>query len=144
MIQNLAEYFLPEQEYYLDNISYKRIETPLEEKGNSIKCTDALTVEVMNDDFVRITLSRSLNFDPERFFALSVSFGAILKFDPAKKDEVNWADVNLAQEFKCNGGFALSHLLSRISLLIGQITSSYGQQPLLLPIGLMQSDDDCA
>ena len=123
MIQNLAEYFLPEQEYYLDNISYKRIETFQQDKENNLKCTDSLTVEVM-EETVKITLMRSLNFEPER------------------KKEIHWAEINLAQEFRSNGGFVLANLLSRISLLIGQITSAYGQQPLILPIGIIQPENN--
>ena len=141
MIQNLAEYFLPEQEYYLDNISYKRIETFQQDKENNLKCTDSLTVEVM-EETVKITLMRSLNFEPEKIFSLSVSFGAILRFNPERKKEIHWAEINLAQEFRSNGGFVLANLLSRISLLIGQITSSYGQQPLILPIGIIQPENN--
>lgn len=140
MIQNLSEYFLPEQEYYLDSISYKRFEPSPDDKESSLKCTDTLSVEV-TDDTVIVTLSRSLNFDPDKLFSLSVSFGAILKYNPDKKDEINWNDVNLAQEFRVNGRFALSNLSSRISLLIGQITSSYGQPPLILPAGIVQPDN---
>ena len=74
-------------------------------------------------------------FDPEKIFALSVSFGMDLKFNE-RKGEHDWQNVNLAEEFRENGDFVTAQLMSRISLLIGQITSSFGQQPLILPTGL--------
>ena len=65
-------------------------------------------------------------------FNLTVTFGAILKFDPAKKDEYKWHEINMAEEFRKNGEFVTNNLVARISLLIAQITSSYGQTPLIL------------
>ena len=74
-----------------------------------------------------------MKFDPDELFELSISFGAILKFDPEKKDEYDWHKVNMAEEFRENGEFVLSNLMNRIALLVAQITSSYGQMPLVLP-----------
>lgn len=65
-------------------------------------------------------------------FELSVSFGAVLDFDEKRKSEYDWRNINMADEIKENGEFVLSNLFSRISLLIGQITGSFGQQPLIL------------
>ena len=43
--------------------------------------------------------------------------------------------MNMAAEFKENGAFVLNNLMSRISLQIAQITSSYGQVPFNLASG---------
>ena len=136
MIKNLQDYFRPKQEIFLDTVSYKRIENLNEGLGKefALLCQDNVKVSV-NEEGVRIIITRSLAFDPEKIFALSVSFGMDLKFNE-RKDEHDWQNVNLAEEFRENGDFVTAQLMSRISLLIGQITSSFGQQPLILPTGL--------
>ena len=45
-------------------------------------------------------------------------------------------NINLADEFRKNGDFVTIQLMSRITLLIAEITSSFGQQPLILPTAL--------
>ena len=133
MIENLAQYFMQEHEFYLQSVSYNRIENVEDETEHSLNCFDNIKADVERDSFVRITVTRSLKFDPDELFELSISFGAILKFDPEKKDEYDWHKVNMAEEFRENGEFVLSNLMNRIALLVAQITSSYGQMPLVLP-----------
>ena len=136
MIPNLQEYFKPEQEMFLDTINYKRIESQesdVEEKL-TLLCQDNVKVSV-DEEKVRIIITRSLIFYPEELFALSVSFGADLKFNE-RKSEHDWMNINLADEFRKNGDFVTIQLMSRITLLIAEITSSFGQQPLILPTAL--------
>lgn len=131
MIDNLASYFLPEQEFYLDKISYNRIEKKNDAGEYSLNCLDNIEVEV-GEDAVRVTVRRSLKFEPEAVFELSVSFGAILQFMQDKKGEYDWSKIDLAEEFRENGQFVLGNLLNRISLLIAEITASFGQMPFVL------------
>ena len=132
MIRNLSEYFKPELEIFLDTVSYKRIENVNDkcEQELSLLCQDNLKA-MLSEDGVRIIVTRTLMFEPEALFALNVSFGADLKFNE-RKVEHEWTEINLAEEFGENGDFVTGQLMSRISLLIGQITSSFGQQPLIL------------
>lgn len=131
MIENLEKYFLPEQTFYLHNINYNRIEAPSVER--QLNCIDNINVEVNDTDGVKLILTRTLKFDPEGVFELSVSFGAILKFDKDVKNEINWHEINAAEEFRANGDFVLRNLLDRISLLIAEVTSSFGQSPIIVP-----------
>ena len=133
MIGNLAEYFKPNYEIFLDKIKYNRIETAnaFIKKEIFLTCQDNINAGLSENE-IRIILSRTLVFNPEGIFSLTVSFGATLSFSD-KKDEYDWSKINIAEEFKENGDFIIAQLMSRISLLIGQITSSYGQQPLILP-----------
>ena len=133
MIKNLSEYFKPELEIFLDTVSYKRIEN-LDNKTEQellLLCQDNLKA-LTQEDGIRIIVTRTLTFDPEALFVLNVSFGADLKFNE-RKVEHEWTEINLAEEFGENGDFVTGQLMSRISLLIGQITSSFGQPPLILP-----------
>lgn len=132
MIKDLINCFEDEQQYYLDKIEYSRIEDGLQLNQHKLLCNDNITVNV-NGEYVEVKIKRTLTFEPEALFYLSVSFGSILKINDSSKGKYEWTELNLAEEFKENGQFVLDHLLARISLLIAQITSSFGQQPLILP-----------
>ena len=135
MIQNLADCFASEQEFYLDKITYNRIDKSNEPKEYLLNCTDNIDVEV-NKDIVKLTVNRVLQFEPREIFELSISFGAILKFKKEKKEAYDWQKINLEEEFRENGEFVLGNLMQRISLLVAEITSSYGQSPLILFPGI--------
>ena len=134
MIKDLEKYFLPEQIYYLNHVNYKIIDFASNE--NELHCIDNISAEVKDAEGVRLIFTRSLKFSPEGIFELSVSFGVILKFNPELMGEVQWHEINLAEEFRMNGAFALQNLLNRASLLIAEITGSYGQSPIILPPGI--------
>lgn len=131
MERPLIEYFNPQHEYYLDNIEYKRIEIIPNQQNLSLSCTDNIRASAEQNG-VKLVVTRSLQFDPNGIFELVVSFGALLSFNDLGNN-VDWASVNLSDEFATQGEFVTSNLLNRMSLLIGQITSSYGQQPIILP-----------
>lgn len=131
-MNNLSEFFCNEQEYYLDFVSYTRIDQITSEPELELKCTDTIKAKIC-DDRVVITVTRELNFNPEALFKLAVSYGVILRFIPEKKNEVDWNNIDLAKEFQENGMFATGNLFNRISLLVGEITSSFGQSPIIVP-----------
>ena len=140
MIANLKDYFEPSQEIFLDSISYNKIENTevYPEKDIFLICQDNVRASIEASG-VKILLTRSLTFDPNVLFHLSVTFGTLLKFNK-KKNDIDWEKLDLAEEFRENGEFATSQLMNRISLLIGQITSSFGQQPIMLPTSLIKKD----
>ena len=51
-----------------------------------INCTDKIDV-VLQEQQVKITVERTLTLEPKEMFDLSVSYGAVLKFNENKKDE---------------------------------------------------------
>mgnify|MGYP006968288280 CR=1 FL=1 len=132
MIKNLSEYFLPEQEFYLHKIVYNRIDSITPKEVFSLNCADNINAEVNENNEVKIIVTRSLAFEPEEMFCMSVAFGADLILNPQKVNEYNWNEINLAEEFRDNGKFVTDNLMSRITLLIAQITSSFGQPPIVL------------
>lgn len=135
MIKNLAEYFEETQEFYLDKVTYNRIETKNTLQSYRINCTDRIDVDLQEQQ-VKITVERTLALEPREMFEVSVSYGAVLKFKDGKKDEHDWGNINLAEEFQKNGEFVLDNLMSRMSLLIAEITASFGQTPIILPPGI--------
>ena len=56
-----------------------------------------------------------------------------MQFNEETKNEINWHEINLAEEFRANGDFVMQNLLNRISLLIAEVTASFGQSPIILP-----------
>lgn len=132
MIKNLAEYFESEHEYYLDSVAYKRYSTIDQKIDYLLNCNDNFETKV-NDDTVELRITRTLKFEPEGVFELSVSYGAILRFNKEKKSEYDWNAIKLAEEFRENGQFVTGNLLNRIVLLVAEITSSFGQSPIVLP-----------
>lgn len=139
MIKNLIEYFEPQQEFYLDKVIYNIVEDNEETKQDGIeytlKCIDNITTSISNND-LKIIVQRQLKFDPEGIFNLTVAFGANLKFVESKKGDYDWDQIDLASEFKKNGGFVIGNLMCRISMLVANITSSFGQAPIVLPPGI--------
>lgn len=131
MIDNLSEYFNKEYQFYLDSITFNRIDNGDFTNQIKMNCTDQIQTYI-SDRTVKLTLTRLVNFQPENLFSLSVSFGAILIIKEEKYKEYDWKTIDLANEFRNSGNFVLDNLMSRITLLIGQITSSFGQQPLIL------------
>lgn len=138
MINNLFQYFKKEQQFYLESVKYERLEKSTqigEEKSFRLNCLDDLHVNV-DDKNIKLVVTRRLQFDPEGIFFLEVSFGAVLSFIPEKKHEVQWDEMDLEEEFRQQGAFVLGNLMNRISLLIGQLTSSFGQPPIITPPGM--------
>lgn len=135
MIKNLVEYFEETQEFYLDKVIYKRIESENTMQSYRVNCTDKIEA-ILQEQQVKIIVERTLALEPREMFDLSVSYGAVLRFKQDKKDEYDWKNINLAEEFQQNGEFVLANLMSRMSLLIAEITASFGQAPIVLPPGI--------
>ena len=64
-------------------------------------------------------------------FILSVSFSATLKFNSEKRDLVDWKSVDLTQGFIEGFPSIISTLNARASLLVAEITSSSGNEPII-------------
>jgi len=133
MIKNLSEYFLDEYEFYLQKVSYDKMDNDIDDAENRFQCEDNFQAEVIEQKCVKLIVTRIIRREPAGIFELSVSFGAILTFNPEKIDEYDWHSINVAEEFKLNGDFVIGNLMSRISLLIAEITASFGQPPIILP-----------
>lgn len=134
---DLQKYFYPDYEFYLDHVRYDR--KPASESSYQLKCTDNINATI-SGEMLNIIITRSLVFEPDEVFSLSVSFGANLKFKEELYREVDWSKINLSEEFKNNGNFVLSNISNRISALIANITSSFGQVPIVLPPAFVTSN----
>lgn len=131
-MENFASYFLPERRIFLENISYEALrENGARAKGKKLDCKDSIVAQLRYPVGVRIIFNRRLAFEPEELFELSVSFGAELKFDPEKRDLVDWKTVNVAGEFQTGFPTLFAALNARCTLLIAEITAAAGASPVI-------------
>lgn len=133
MITNLKQYFLDEYQYALESIRYNLNQEAAEQEiaEQELRCVDSIRVKKYYETGLYVTHTRQLQFHPAGAFDLSVSFSAIVRFNEEKKKEVDWEKEDLAKAFKEEGGFLLDNLVSRSSMLIAEITASYGQAPVI-------------
>ncbi len=130
---DFTRYFHPDFKIYLENVNYEHIAPP---SGKlKMNCKDTIVAHLASPAGIKVTFNRTVSFEPEGLFYLSVSFSAIMRFNEATKDEIVWKGLDIASEFRENGGPALHALSSRAALLIAEITSASGQPPLITPTG---------
>ena len=125
-------YFLPDRRIFLDNVQYETLQVTEKAENRKLNCKDTILAQ-RSDKWVKINFNRTLSFTPEGVYRLSVTFGVLLPFNPQTKDEVDWKKVDLAGAFRENCKTLLAALMSRASLLVAQITSASGQNPLITP-----------
>ncbi|OKZ95467.1 MAG: hypothetical protein BHV90_22750 [Clostridiales bacterium 42_27] len=132
MINNFSGYFENKHDIFLEDISYSRLETNIT-TDCSLNCTDNINAQLIENQGIKLVVTRALEFEPESIFSMKVAFGAKLYFKEDKMKAFDWSQLNLAEEFRENGDFVINELMSRITLMIAQITASFGQVPLILP-----------
>ena len=132
MINNFSGYFENKHDIFLEDISYSRLETNIT-TDCSLNCTDNINAQLIENQGIKLVVTRALEFEPESILSMKVAFGAKLYFKEDKMKAFDWSQLNLAEEFRENGDFVINELMSRITLMIAQITASFGQVPLILP-----------
>jgi len=130
-MENFNEYFMRERKVFLENISYETVKTEKLSESRRLGCRDTVVSQLIMPTGVKFIFNRRLNFDPEALFTLSVSFGVFLRFDPARRDEIDWKSVNLVAEFTRHCPAVLADMTARTTLLVAQITSAAGATPII-------------
>ena len=128
-------YFLAERRVFLENISYETTKPEAGVQGYKLTGKDTVVAQVLGNTGVKVTYNRTLRFEPEGPFVLSVSFAVMLVFNPGTRDEVDWKTIDMAAQFRKNCMPIVANISSRISLLVGEITSASGNPPVI--IGMM-------
>ena len=133
---NFTEMFKENYSYFLNEINYKVITVGNINDKVDIKIQDNLEFKILGDTSLQIIANRVVRFNPNVVYELNVSFGAILEFKSKGlvDDNVDW-NANFVQTPE--GSNIIQSLLTRISLQIAQITSSYGLNPIVTPPNLM-------
>ena len=101
-----------------------------------LNCKDTIVAQLAENVGIKVTFNRTLSFEPDGMFFLSVTFGVMMRFSPVYMSEIEWKSVDLAGEFKAHCPALLANLMSRTSLLVAEITSASGQMPIVTPGGV--------
>ena len=133
---NFVELFNSNYSYFLKEIGYQVITVGNIQDKVDIVIKDNTTFEMLDKTHLQVIVERNVRFEPNIVYELKVSFGAILELKNISEIE---RDIDWNQEFKkSNEGLTvIQGLLTRISLQISQITSSYGLNPIVTPPNLI-------
>ena len=130
----LSDLFKNEYQYQLKSINYHLVEPVVVQQSYQISCKDFVQAIPETDNSVQFIFRREIAFEPENLFAVEVSFAATLTYRDDLSDDVKNAPLSeLEAAFRHTNDAYSTNLAARASLLIAQITSSYGQQPLVTP-----------
>ena len=125
-------YFLAERRIMLENVSY---EVQRAQSGNlRLNARDTIVAQLIGNAGVKVTYNRTLSFEPEGPFTLSVSFSVMLVFNPGTRGEVDWKTIDMAEEFKKNCPQLVSAMMTKAALLVAEITNANGTP--IIPLGL--------
>ena len=127
-------YFLAERHIMLENVSY---ETQRVQPGQlRLNARDTIVAQLIGNAGVKVTYNRTLSFEPEGPFTLSVSFSVMLVFNPGTRGEVDWKTIDMAEEFKKNCPQLVQAMMTKTTLLVAEITNANGSPILpILPLG---------
>ena len=123
-------YFLAERRITLENVSYESQRAMSKQLHLNIR--DTIVAQLLPGG-VKVTYNRTLSFEPEGPFVLSVSFSVMLVFNPGTRGEVDWKTIDVAEEFKKNCPGLVSAMNAKIGLLVAEITNANGT-PIFPPI----------
>lgn len=133
--------FLPTFEFSLKKIDYRMLDITDSSSEKKLNCTDIVHAELTDNSHVKIEYTRELQFETNDVFYLAVVFEAIFTIDEDSDLKIDWEKTDISSEFVKKPPEAFSIITSRTSLLIAQITSSYGQPPLITPPTFVRNED---
>lgn len=123
-------YFLAERRVVLENVNYEV--HPVQPSGQvKLNGKDTIIAQIVGNAGVKVTYNRTLQFDPEGPFSLSVSFAVMLVFNPGTRDEIDWKTIDVANEFRKACPALVTTMMSRATLLVAEITSASGGAPII-------------
>lgn len=109
------------------------------DKHVEIIMNDAVDAKLTNNG-IEVIFTRDLNMGEESTFRVEVCMGCYLYFNQDNSNEISWSEVDLVQEIK-DCPIILNKLIARSSLLIAQLTSSFGGNPIVTPPQLIEPQD---
>ena len=124
-------YFLAERRIVLDNVSYETTRPTPGTAQFKLGVKDTIVAQVMGQAGVKTTFNRTLRFDPDGPFVLSVSFAVMLVFTPGTRDDIHWHTIDLADEFKKNCPVLVQQMSAKAALVVAELTAQNGGVPII-------------
>lgn len=134
------EYFTGSFSIALENVVYNKLD---EIEGEvSLRIDDVLEIKENKTNVENITaiITRSFSFEPKSLVEVSVSFEVVLELNDKYKNSDKLDLSLIRKELISEDSVIMSIIMSRISLLISQLTSSYGERPIVTPPSFMESE----
>lgn len=130
---DFSKAFLPSYTYALQHIHYENLEVLDNASQKTLNCTDTIRAQRIDPAHVQLDYMRAMEFPTKDVFALSVGFRVLYTIDEKDTQAIDWNNVDIPAELIRSEDDSLHMIASRISLLISQITSSFGQTPIVTP-----------
>ena len=89
-------YFLADRRIMLENVSYETGKPEQSANGYRLTGKDSVVAQLVGNSGVKVTYNRTLKFEPDGPFTISVSYAVMLVFNPGTRDEVDWKTVDIA------------------------------------------------
>ncbi|MDI9493389.1 MAG: hypothetical protein QM289_02680 [Bacillota bacterium] len=106
--------------------SSEKITAPLK-----LSCQDFVSVYDKTSTKLTVKVTRNLKFDPEALFQLSISYLIHHYVKDEFLEKVDWESYDLDNEITNDCDYFAGIGTETVSLLIGQITSSFGRVPII-------------
>lgn len=134
------EYFTGSFSIALENVVYNKLDEI--EVEVSLRIDDVLEIKENKTNVENITaiITRSFSFEPKSLVEVSVSFEVVLELNDKYKNSDKLDLSLIRKELISEDSVIMSIVMSRISLLISQLTSSYGERPIVTPPSFMESE----
>ena len=126
-------YFLAERRITLENVSYETQRPAVTSGQLRLAAKDTIVAQLFGNAGVKATYNRTLSFEPDGPFTVSVSFSVMLVFNPGTCGEIDWKTIDVAEEFKKNCPQLVQTMMTKSALLIAEITNANGTP--ILPFG---------
>jgi hypothetical protein len=140
-MQNMKEkLFIEQTKFNLESIDYKLIKLP-NDKSLFINANENYEIVSVNFDKITVRVTRTIDFSPEEYFSLKISVLVDFYVDERTKEGLP-TEKKLEEYVKNNLSVIVNKVPvgSWISLLAGEITSNFGQTPIVLPPVFLNSD----
>lgn len=142
MLANEPRLYFENVRYNIENILYKSIKTSQSANKLSVKITDAFTIEEINTKKIVVVVKRSIKFKPRSLFTLGIEIKMTLHLNQNdKKFRGTPEELNSYALENMDSIINRSNLMETVSLLIGQISSAYGNVPIITPPSYINDND---
>lgn len=126
------------KEYLSKNCHTELLSVSYEIKGDSagsskVMLEDEFKVELKEKRTICITFSRHIFMKPEAVMDIRVSAFIEHYLDPEKLEKVDFEGLDIEKEIKKDLDYYIRDGYARISQVISQLTSSFGNSPLITP-----------
>ncbi len=131
---NYKEMFEKQGRLYIYDISYKLLTVATTPINAQVAINDGITTEIFDEGKkLKAIFERKVSFSPESLYELKVAYAAEYTFKSDFTESNDVYSIDFTAILCRNDNKLFNNIVARTSLLISQINSSHGGQPLITP-----------